>query len=588
MKSTDSPLFPKATIRDARSGQWLTFSGLSQVFCCESIEDILDKLTTIEEKVRSHGLWAVGWISYEASPAFDAALVTHEPGDLPLLWFALFEHCGSHDLDSAAAAKETNAMAGIDWSSGTEAIDYFKAINQIKQELAAGNSYQVNYTFRQSASLSLSADQVFSSFASNARFGAYIDTERFSLWSASPELFFEKQGREICCRPMKGTAARGRFYQEDLSLRDELAASEKNRAENLMIVDMIRNDLSKIAESGSVKVSSLFTIEKYATVWQMTSTVGASCDASLVEIFSALFPCASITGAPKANTMKIIRELEPAPRNLYTGTIGFIRPDMSMQFNVAIRSIWLDKTTNKAEYGVGGGIVWDSEAESEFQECRLKTRILGGSHPDHHKLLETLLWEPGDGYFLLDYHLDRLQRSAQYFDYNFGRAQVKEVLLAVIADASVPLRVRLLVCKNGEAQVQVSDHVARNANHPYRLVLTESAVDETEVFLFHKTTERRCYDVFSQQYPDYDDVLLFNRQGEITESLIANLIVELDGNKYTPPVECGLLAGTYRQYLLDHNRVVEKVIVRQDLKNADNIYLANSLRKTWKVQLEMI
>ena len=582
------PFIPRVIIRDEKAGQWLSFSGLRQSFCLSRVSDIIPALERIEKAVCDEGLWAAGWISYEASPAFDGAYVTHASGEFPMMWMALFGTCEPVDLNLALRVEKNNSMRDVNWLPSISLPDYHQKIAQIKNQLSEGNSYQVNYTFRQAADLPITAEQAFSEFATNARYGAFIETEHFSLCSASPELFFEKNGSRICCRPMKGTAPRGRYLEEDLALKDELAQSEKNRAENLMITDMIRNDLGKIADIGSVEVTRPFAIEKYPTVWQMTSTVSADCHANLVGIFSALFPCASITGAPKANTMKIIRQLEPEPRKIYTGTIGFIRPDMSMQFNVAIRTLLLDKSTNRAEYGVGGGIVWDSDAESEYQECMIKTRVLAGTSDDSHSLLETLLWTPAEGYFLLDYHLRRLKQSALYFDYHFDENQVNASLAKIIAQAKMPQRVRLTMDKVGSVQATCQDFVTRDPAQPYRLILSDKPVDEQNIYYYHKTTERRCYDYFARLYPDYDDVLLQNSRGEITESLIANLIIESAGKFYTPSRQCGLLAGTYRQHLLDTGYMTEKIISIDDLEKADKIYLANSVRKIWPVQLEFV
>ncbi len=586
MKSQTLPL-PTVIIRDNSRAQWLAFSRPQRIFCVRSVEEVVTTLGQIETEVNRHDLWAAGWVSYEASSAFNAALVTQPPSDFPLMWMALFESCEPVDPASILNVVAENKLKDIVWTTEISEKKYQKKIGLIKKQLFEGNTYQVNFTLRHKADLSISAEQTFINLASDARYGAFIDTGDYALCSASPELFFTKTGTGISCRPMKGTAARGRSSKEDLELRDELAVSEKNIAENLMIVDMIRNDLGKIADPGSVKVDNPFAIEKYPTAWQMTSTVSARSNASLTEIFTALFPCASITGAPKANTMKIIRSLETEPRNIYTGTIGFIRPDMSMQFNVAIRTLLLHKVSKRAEYGVGGGIVWDSDAQSEFEECRIKSRVLNGARPTAPDLLETLLWTPQEGYFLLDYHMCRLQSSGQYFDYMIDLEQIKEALTHNVEGLTEAQRVRLLVNEAGDIQVTTADFVPIMPNLPYRVVLAFQPVEENNTFLYHKTSERSCYNYFAQQYPEYDDVLLHNRQGQITESLIANLVVEIDGKKYTPPVTSGLLAGTYRQYMLDTQQVVEKVISPETLANADNIYLVNSVRKIWPVMLDI-
>ena len=577
----------KIIIRDDSQQQWLSFSKPRKIYSIGKLEQILTTLEQIESQVQEQGLWAAGWISYEASPAFDTALMTHAPGEFPLLWFGLFDKCEVIDLDQWVSSDHVDVFQQTIWSLNSNLPDYTQKINQIKNQIRDGNTYQVNYTIRQYADLDISAEDVFLGFAANAKYGAFIDTGRFALCSASPELFFQTDGNQISSKPMKGTAPRGRFLEEDEQLRDELQISEKNRAENLMIVDMIRNDIGRVADSGTVKVPKLFEIEKYPTVWQMTSTVTAKLDASLVDILKALFPCASITGAPKANTMKIINQLEPSPRNIYTGTIGFIRPDRSMQLNVAIRTALIDKRYNQAEYGVGGGIVWDSSAQDEYQECLTKSKVLSGKGTFTHQLLETLLWIPEDGFFLFDYHLTRLRKSAEYFDFEIDLNTVKKVLVDSVAGQAGPQRVRLLVSKNAQVLVQTKDFSQSSSAHEFRVKLADQPIDKSDIYLYHKTTQRSVYEFFSQRHADFDDVLLINQQGEITESCIANLVVEIEGKKYTPPVDCGLLNGTYRQYLLDQKKLSECVLTRADLERADRCYLINSVRKQWPIEIEM-
>ena len=578
----------KVLIHDASQQQWLSFSEPQEIFYVDALEKVLPTLKLIEQRVRQHGLWAAGWISYEASPAFDKALVAHKPTEFPLLWFGVFEKCEVVDLNQLVTEDHVSVFQQTVWSLNSNLPDYSKKIHRIKKEIEDGNTYQVNYTIRQYADLDISAQDVFLGFAANARYGAFIDAGRFALCSASPELFFEIKGGKISSRPMKGTAPRGRFVEEDHALRDELYKSQKNRAENLMIVDMIRNDIGRIAESGTVKVPKLFEIEKYPTVWQMTSTVVAQMsDTSLTSIFEALFPCASITGAPKTNTMKIINQLEPSARNIYTGTIGFIRPDMSMQFNVAIRTVLIDKQYNQAEYGVGGGIVWDSTSESEYEECLTKSKVLSGKGTYTHQLLETLLWTPDDGFFLLDYHLARLQQSAEYFDYILDLAQIKIELIDNVKYKQNPQRLRLLVSKSGVTQIEPADFDVSLSSHEFRLKLAHQPVNSNEIYLYHKTTNRSVYNYFWEDRGDYDDVLLINERGELTESCIANLVVEIDGKKFTPPIHCGLLNGTYRQFLLDQGEITERVMTPKDLQLSQCCYLINSVRKMWRVKMEL-
>ena len=283
--------------------------------------------------------------------------------------------------------------------------------------------------------------------AQDPPYGAFLDTGEWAICSASPELFFRLDGTRIQCRPMKGTAARGRTQAEDLAQAQALQASEKERAENVMIVDMVRHDLGRVAQAGSVKVARLFEVERYPTIWQMTSTVEAQTEAGLGEIFQALFPAASVTGAPKVRTMQIIADLEPLPRRLYTGAIGFFAPGRRAQFSVAIRTLLVNRKTGCAEYGVGSGITWDSNPEAEWQECRAKARILAPQSPAF-SLLETMRWTLDEGYYLLEQHLARLQESALYFGFHLDLAALRLQLERLSSGlGKKPRRIRLLVSK---------------------------------------------------------------------------------------------------------------------------------------------
>jgi para-aminobenzoate synthetase/4-amino-4-deoxychorismate lyase len=381
---------------------------------------------------------------------------------------------------------------------------------------------------------------------------------------------------------MKGTAARGRTLAEDRSNAACLYESEKNRAENVMIVDMIRNDLGRIARTGSVKVPRLFEIEKYPTVWQMTSTVEAVTAASFPKILQALFPCASITGAPKVKTMELIASIETTPRNIYTGAIGFVSPDRRAQFSVAIRTILIDKFTSNAEYGVGGGIVWDSTAAEEYEECLNKAKIiLDPPPPRPFQLLETLLWTPDKGYFLLSRHLERLRESALYFDYPYDEALIRKALdEKVEALSSGPYRLRLLLSRNGDVECNFMP-LGLPDGRLLRIRLARQAVHSRAPFLYHKTTRRDLYEKAQASFPDADDVILYNEAGEVTESCIANVVILHNGLLVTPPVRCGLLNGTYRSELLDRGEISEKVVSLFELKRAEKVFLINSVRK-WR------
>ncbi|MFM6312193.1 MAG: chorismate-binding protein, partial [Dolichospermum sp.] len=339
-------------------------------------------------------------------------------------------------------------------------------------------------------------------------YGAYVDIDNFAICSASPELFFDLDDHHLTSRPMKGTAARGLTLVADHAIAKELHFSEKNRAENVMIVDMIRNDIGRIANINTVKVPSLFNVEKYPTVWQMTSTVTAKTTASISEIMAALFPCASITGAPKVRTMEIIQELENTPRRIYTGCIGFISPQGQAQFNVAIRTVLIDKENKQAEYGVGGGIVWDSVSSDEYQECQIKAQVLTLNQPDF-SLLETILWQPQNGYFVLNYHLQRLEDSANYFGFKVNINHVKNQLDQLTQSfANQDYKLRLLLDSQGEIIYQTMPLLPNNQEF-VKLGMCCTPIDSSNIFLYHKTTNRQVYEIAKASFPDCDDVLLY-------------------------------------------------------------------------------
>jgi para-aminobenzoate synthetase/4-amino-4-deoxychorismate lyase len=398
-------------------------------------------------------------------------------------------------------------------------------------------------------------------------------------------LFFQLDDQTITCRPMKGTVKRGRTTFEDLEQSNWLKNSSKNRAENVMIVDMIRNDLGRIAKIGSVQVAELFQTERYPTLWQMTSTVSAQTHASVTDIFRGLFPCASITGAPKISTMKIIHDLEKTPRKIYTGSIGYLFPERKAKFNVAIRTALIDTGTRKAEYGLGGGIVWDSTSDDEYAEALLKARLLTEPPPPEFSLLETLLWTPEEGYFLLEKHIERLLDSAQYFDFAISGDEVDNHLSKLAKGFVNAQRVRLLIDRQGNVR---SEHIShQQIDQALKATLANLPVNSNDVFLFHKTTERSIYERARQNHPAMDDVLLYNENGDLTEFTIGNLVVEQNGELLTPPITCGVLAGTFRAYLVESGTVRERTVPVQQLKDCTRIFRVNSVRKWERVEMSI-
>ncbi len=568
-----------ALVYDAARSCWLRFSEPVAVVQTSDINEVFAKLQHVERMVNERQLHAAGFISYEASPVFDPALHVHSDGSFPLLWFGLFETPEPFRLTTS----DNSLFTFGEWNPSVRRHEYDDAITRIKSYIQAGDTYQVNYSFRLRSPFWGDAHEFFLHLA-NAQLsnnGAFIETDDFAICSASPELFFSLDGENITARPMKGTAPRGLTPARDKHQSEALRKSEKNRAENLMIVDMMRNDLSRIAEVGSVHVQSLFDVERYPTVWQMTSTVAAKTNASVTEIMKALFPCASITGAPKARTMEIIAELESSPRKIYTGAIGFIAPNRKAQFNVAIRTVLVDKKKGEAEYGVGGGIVWASTTEEEYNECLTKARVLTEVRPKL-ELFETMLFTQQDGFFLFDEHLARLKSSAEYFDFPLDEQILKRMIAQLHNDLprlKSDFRVRLVVHSDGLPTFAIRG--IDSSDTPVRLRLAKTSIDSNNVFLYHKTTHRKVYDDALASVSDCDDVILWNERGEITESTIANVVVELDGELFMPPVECGLLAGTFRAQLLKEGQIKERVITVEEFKRSSRIFLINSLRK-WR------
>ncbi len=568
-------------IQDAAKGGWLRFSGPSEVIAATRVEDVLPALKSVEAAVENQGLYAVGFISYEASSAFDASLRVHPPDAFPLLWFALYPEPEKIALPLLSGDIR---HAPAHWDPSVSKDTYDQAIARIKDHIAKGNTYQVNYTFRLHARFSGDPWRFFLELmrVQQTRYAAYIDTGRFVICSSSPELFFQLNGRELMLRPMKGTAPRCPTLSEDQAQARWLYHSVKNRAENVMIVDMIRNDAGRVAVTGSVQVPRLFDIEKYPTVWQMTSSVTAKTDAALSEMMTALFPCASITGAPKPSTMNVIAELETTPRHVYTGCIGQIAPNRRAQFNIAIRTVMIDRETEQAEYGIGGGIVWDSDTEDEYEECRIKAYILTEKRPDF-SLLETLLWEPGKGYFLLDHHIRRLEASATYFDFPLDAGEVRKELgyLSNTLDKRGTYRVRLLISKEGHISCESIPLDIEASSGPASVRLSLGPIRSDDPFLYHKTTHRQVYETAKKNCPECDDVMLHNERGEITETTIANIVVQRNGKRITPPVRCGLLGGTFRSWLLEQGEIKEGIVTLETLRECERVWLINSVRK-WR------
>lgn len=541
------------------------------------------------EAAAGRGLWVAGFVAYEAAPGLDPRLAvrTRDPDDpfaaLPLAWFAMFERA----IDSALPIPRDQGVAEAPegtWVPGTPRGRYETAIRRIRELIAAGETYQVNHTMRLRARIEGDPRGLYRDlcYAQRGAFAGYLDLGRYRILSASPELFFERRGDRIVTRPMKGTAPRGRWPAEDAEAAERLVASAKDRAENAMIVDLLRNDLGRIAEPGTVSWDEMFAAERYETVWQLTTTVSATLpDATTTaDVFRALFPSGSVTGAPKVRTMRIVAELEDAPRGAYCGAVGFLAPPgvgrPEARFNVAIRTVTVDATTGTAEYGAGGGITWGSDPAAEFDEAVAKARVLTARRPPF-ELLETMRHDPGEGVLHLDLHVERLAASAGYFGFAFDEVEVREAVGTAVASAPRrPARVRLALARDGTARVACTALAREDV--PVRVALDDIPQDPRDVFLFHKTSRRDRYRAASARHPDADDVLLVNDRGEVTESTIANLAVRLEGRWWTPPLDAGLLPGIGRQVAIERRRLVERTIEAVEVRGAEDLALVSDTR----------
>lgn len=551
------------------------------------------------EAALSCGLHVAGWFSYEAGLLLEDKLkgLLPEVLDYPLIHMGVYK-----ERQVMSAADADHYWCGFENPSGYELSDitlslsraeYEKAFNQIQGYLKSGDIYQVNFTQKARLDFKGSSRSFYASLrnAQAVEYAAYIESDEFKVLSLSPELFVKKEGERISVKPMKGTCKRGRTSDEDLIYKEELRASEKEKAENLMIVDLMRNDLSRLAKNASVKVAKLFDVEKYKTFFTMTSTVEATAadDVSALDVMKSIFPCGSVTGAPKIRAQQIIAELEKAERGIYTGAIGYFTPSGDMCFSVPIRTITIDNE-GKGELGIGSGIVADSEAQNEYDECLLKAEFVTKDHPKF-DLIESLGWSVGEGFKFMNKHLDRLAASADYFDFSFDKddaaQQLKDHVGMIDGTADQKYKLRLLLSKSGN--ITITSEATSNIETG-KVVISDKTVDSRNPLLFHKTTERSF---FSREFEKYQkqtgctDVLFLNERGELTEGSFTNLFIKKGDILYTPPLKCGLLNGIFRQHLLDDESgpTVEKILFMQDLKSADQIYICNSVRRIIPAQL---
>lgn len=529
------------------------------------------------EKAAASGSYAVGFVAYEAASSLNPDLPALSPAEgLPLVWFALFR---SRSLVKAGSELPEPAAESIILEHLKNLPGYSADIDRIRDYISAGDCYQVNKTFPLKGEFSGDPLALYHRIGrgQQAPFCSCLDTGRFVIISASPELFFSLKDGSITTRPMKGTAGRGRWPAEDREAADRLRQSPKERAENLMIVDLLRNDLGIVAETGSVAVDAMFEVETYPTVHQMTSTVTARVrpDTGLADIFRALFPCGSVTGAPKRRSMEIIEELERIPRGVYCGAIGCVAPGGEALFSVAIRTLLLDKQNSRISMGVGSGVTWDSQPEQEYSECLSKGAFVN-SIKDDFCLIESLRLENG-AYTLLHRHMARMEASAGHFGFVFDHDTIRRALLKHASQKAGLCKTRLLLSVDGSAEIH-SEPLAVDDGTPLHIAFSDVRIDSSDVLRYHKTTARGCLDMARSRRPDCDEVLFMNERGELTEGSYHNLVVKLDGRLLTPPLGCGLLPGVFREELLEQGTILEQALLPEDVLRADEIWLVNSVR----------
>ncbi|MCP4337544.1 MAG: aminodeoxychorismate synthase component I [Desulfobulbaceae bacterium] len=576
-----------------------------------TIEDPVELFLEKCERWRKEGKYLAGWIAYEFGYLLEPTLhhfcgphFRSSPASTPLAVLGvfdqpvIFDHSTNLFLNNkpwpTTPTEDKGSYEISDMQTNIGRNEYLSAINRIKQYIAAGHTYQVNYTMKLKFDFSGSVAALYHTLRRNqsVSYGAWIRHDKQDIMSLSPELFYRADKENITVRPMKGTLVRGRTTKEDNGNRSLLQNDPKNRSENIMIVDLLRNDLGRLLyeiDGGRIQPRSLFDIETYETLLQMTSTIEGRLKSDkqpgFQDVIKAIFPCGSITGAPKIRTMEIIHELEKEERGVYCGAIGYSGPDETV-FNVPIRTVVLKD--GWGEMGVGSGIIHDSDPEGEWQESLLKGNFLTRPTPEF-QLIETILWQPDSGYWLLEEHLQRLTDSALYFQFSYDVQEISQALTATAATLTKSQRVRLLLYRDGGLEITTTELPDTRGSDPLKpLVSTplpvvsfsRQQINPDSRYLFHKTTMRKTYDDARKLATEQQlfEILFTNNKDEVTEGSISNIFIEKDSNMFTPPLQSGLLNGTFRRFLLDHGTVQERILKRQDIDTADIVYVGNSIR----------
>ena len=560
--------------------------GVRQIFT-DTIKELKTKdikevkhLLAEVEAYQNQGYYAVGYVSYEAAPAFETKF---EVIDDPLmseylLYFTIHESVQTEPIPLTYKPITLPKT----WQELTSAEEYKAAIEHIHHHIRQGDTYQVNYTVQLQQNITADPFAIYNRLVveQNAHYNAFIQHDDVSIISVSPELFFKKDGDGLTTRPMKGTTNRGLTTETDLKQAQWLAQDQKNRSENMMIVDLLRNDMNRISKIGSENVKSLCLVEQYSTIWQMTSTIETQLlpNSSLGDIFQALFPCGSITGAPKIATMAIIKDVEKQARGVYCGAIGILLPNGPTIFNVAIRTLQMQG--NKAIYGVGGGITWDSKWEAEYEETKQKSAVLYRQNPKF-DLISTGRIHRGKLLFLKE-HLNRLQESSRYFSYPFNKEEVQNQVedLCQSLDFDTDYRLKMSLAKNGELTFE-HNQLTGLADVFCQARLVEQTHPLDSPYTYFKTSYRPHISL------EPHEQIYYNQKKELLETSIGNLVLKIEDQLYTPPVHLGLLNGIYRQILIANNQVTERVLTLDNLKQAQAIYGCNAVRGLYELKVDI-
>jgi para-aminobenzoate synthetase/4-amino-4-deoxychorismate lyase len=573
---------PTVRFDDMRRFTTTKLEGFEGELRANVVDDVEGVLERAEDAARQ-GRWVAGYVSYEASPAFDPGLLVRardhdRPGRVPLVWFGIY---GASTTVPLSLPRYRRMGALLPWTPRIQEEDYVKKVQSILDEIETGMVYQVNLTNTLVHEGALDAQALYRQLliAQQPAYGSLIELEGVAIVSASPELFVEWDGELLRSRPMKGTARRGRFRYEDETRAATLANSAKESAENVMIVDLIRNDMGKVAEIGTVIATELRSLEAYPNVWQLVSEIECRTrpDVALVDVFRAMFPCGSVTGAPKQSAMEIIERLEVGERGVYCGAVGLLRPakgGLHARFSVAIRTAVI--AGDSAHYGSGGGVVAESDPEGEYREMALKAEMLGVAPTRPFRLLETFGFGGDRAGETYPAHLERMRSSAAFLGFKCPE-DLEQRVISRLASCKDRSRVRLLLSRNGEIELQRTD-APRPRVTPVRLAIDDDPVCSEWTTLFHKSTRREVYDRRRRKFPRADDVVLINERGECTETTIANVAARVGDSWFTPPLSSGCLPGIERARLLDEGVLAEAVLRPEDLHGADELAVVNSLR----------